>query len=95
MQIPITDEKFEKVKPDTIFALGITTDDQYGLNMTGSGKELKWVAVKGYANDWCIYTHWNEKDWDFVRTQGDKVCDKLNIRRVLDISDKLMEKYRW
>jgi len=95
MPIPITDKQFENIKDGAVFAMGETTDDQYGLNMTGSSKNLKWVAVKGWANDWCVYTHWAENNWEFIAEQGDKVMDKLNIRRVLDISDQLMWRYRY
>lgn len=94
MPIPITDEQFEKVPNGQIFAMGMTTDDPDGLYMTGSGNILKWVAKKGWANDWAIYCHWAHHSWEFILEQGDKVHGRDNIKRVLDISDNLLGRYR-
>lgn len=42
----LTVDELKSLKPG-VFASGITTDDENGINMTGSGMRLRWVAVRG------------------------------------------------
>lgn len=51
----LTLQELKDMDPDTIFATGTTTDDSAGINMTGSGRELRWVACRGGIWDWAIY----------------------------------------
>lgn len=86
--------EFEKIEPGTVFAQGVASDSPDGLHMTGSGRMLRWVAVKGYNNDFSVYTHYDSKDFDFIKRQGDKVHDMSNIRNVLSVDDEVIKRYR-
>ena len=39
-----------------IFAKGEFVDNQEGCNMANTGKTVRWVAVRGFIHDWCIYS---------------------------------------
>ena len=90
----LTYEKFKEIAPGITFLKGILPDDPTGLHMTGSGKMLKWVAVKGWINDWCIYTYWADNDFSFIESNGDKVLDEENIRRTVPCDDSTLGRYR-
>lgn len=90
----ITMDVFMGIPAGEIFAIGIAKNDVTGLNMTTDGKPLLWIAKKGVAGDWCVYTHYASYDIDFIRTNGDKVFDRNNIDRILKIDDKVWERYR-
>lgn len=87
----------EEIKnmPPGIFAEGVALDNYYGINMTRSGKMLKWVAVRGGAPDWKIYCHWAEKSKEEVASNGDKVYDKETIRRLVPCTDEAFKMYRY
>jgi len=88
-------ETLQTIPKGTIFAKGETTDDQNGINMTRSGKQLKWIAKKGYGyDDWAIYAHWATMSDHFVETQGDKVTSEQNIKKLVPCSDEVYSKYR-
>lgn len=90
----VTVNLFALVPAGKIFATGIAPDSPEGLNMTGGGRMLAWIAKKGEANDWCVYTHYSSHDIDFLSMQGDKVHDRKNIDNILLIDDYVWEKYR-
>jgi hypothetical protein len=81
--------------PQTMFACGETTDDSEGIEMTGSGKSLKWVAVRGAIPDWCIYIHWSFNTFKDIKTMGDKVCNETNIKRLVPCDDEAFQRYRF
>jgi hypothetical protein len=85
---------FNNAMSGSIFAKGSAPDSPKGLHMTGSGKTLYWVAVKGYADDWSVYCGW-EDDPVSLRNFGDKVCGKENILRVVPADGHMMAKYRY
>ncbi len=91
----LTYDEFLKIKPGSNFAQGEIINSPDGLYMTGSDKMLKWVAVKGYANDWCIYTHFADNSYDYVKNYGDKVCSEDNIKRVVPCDNKTFWCYRY
>jgi hypothetical protein len=95
----LTMANFNRVKEGEVFARGFASDDEFGINISRSGKCLRWLAVKGYANDWCIYVaeHFesvSDED-DYVARVGDKVSMKENIRRALPCEDAVLERYRY
>ena len=49
----LTIEKLKEMKPGTIFAQGITTNDPNGIYMTNSniGRKLLWIAKRGGIYD--------------------------------------------
>jgi len=91
----LTLQMLKDMKPGTIFATGITIDNSSGINMSNSGKLLRWVAKRGYAYDWAIYIHFEDKSIDFIKDYGDKVTSKENIKRLVECNDESFNAYRY
>jgi hypothetical protein len=91
----LTIEEFNDIYPGSVFAKGTTIDDQEGVNMTTSGKDLKWVAKKGFANDWCIYIHFSNYSDEYVEQSGDKVTFEKHIRKLVPCNYEVFRKYRY
>lgn len=92
----LTLKMLEDMQPGTIFATGIHLDTELGLFMTGSGKELRWVAVRGGGiPDWCIYCHFADRDIEWIKRQGDKVCMERNIKICVPCDDEAFNMYRY
>jgi hypothetical protein len=89
----ITAEDIKELVPG-IFATGVALDNPYGIHMTGSGKTLRWVAVRGGAPDWKIYCHFAEKTQEEIASNGDKVHDEETIRRLVPCTDEALKMYR-
>lgn len=89
----LTTEQLREMKAG-IFAQGTCADNATGCNMTGSGKLLRWVAVRGDIADWAIYLHFADRDWDWIRRRGDKTHSKDNIRRLVPCSEEALAMYR-
>jgi len=89
-----------KMPPGCIFAEGQRLDSPDGLNMSGTGVTLLWVACRGVGMpDWAIYVirHVGDvTDFDRIRASkfGDKVQDNDNIKRLINCSDEAMGYYR-
>ncbi len=91
----LTVKQLEGMQPG-IFAKGEIVDSPEGINMSNSGRMLKWVAVRGGGiPDWAIYCHFADKDWEWIRNCGDKVCDKKNIKKLVLCTDEAFRKYRY
>ena len=89
-------ETFDLINPDTVFAQGTVSDNIYGINMANTGKLLRWVAVKGWDDDWCIYCHFaNEYSFSEVRLFGDKVCSTDNILKLVPCDPEVFARYRY
>jgi len=85
----------EKYKDGEVIATGITTNSPEGVFMTRAGGELRYVAVKGMANDWAVYVHWSYNSIEFIKQQGDKVTMREHVEKCVPIEDeKLWEAYR-
>lgn len=91
----MTAERFEALPDGEVFATGEILDSPTGINMTGSGRMLRFVAAKGYANDWAVYVHWSENSEAWIRENGDKVIGAENIRRCVSCDDNVFGRYRY
>jgi hypothetical protein len=91
----LTLEEFDKLENGIVFDKGTTFDDLDGINMFGTKDPLRWIAKKGYADDWCIYTYWAYNSWDFIENSGEKVMSKENIMNVVPCSEEVFLKYRY
>ena len=91
----LTLEKLKAMKPGTLFASGYATDGPGGLNMSRSGKKLRWVAVRGGIWDWAIYCHWADKSEEWIRDQGDKVILEEHIKKLVPCDDEAFALYRY
>ena len=58
------------------------------------GKMLCWVAKKGYNEDWVIYTYWAEAGFDYCITNGDKVQNEANIKKLIPDCQAILNRYR-
>ena len=88
-------KSFSKIDYGKVFAKGEIIDNDEGLCFDRSGKMLKWVAVKGYADDWCVYAHLADNTFDFVKSYGNKVTVKENIQKVVPCEEDVFECYRY
>jgi len=90
----LTTAKLENLDPGTIFASGSEIDNSDGLNMTGSGRLLYWVAVRGQGMpDWAIYCDFSS-DLEFIKASGQKVGLKRNIVKLVPCTDSAFKMYR-
>jgi hypothetical protein len=92
----LTLEDFNKIPDGTIFATGILPNSPEGLYMinTRVGDNLLWLAKKGYGHDFAIYCHWQEKGFDFVEKEGDKLTTIDNIQKCVECSEEVLKLYR-
>ena len=90
----LTLEQLKQMKPDTIFAKGESMDNSEGLNMTGAGNTLRWLAVRGGIHDWAIYCHFADKYFEWIRRYGDKVHSEENIKKLVPCEDAAFAYYR-
>ena len=92
----LTVKMLKEMKPGAIFARGEVVDSPLGINMIGSGRQLRWLAVRGMGiHDWAIYCHYAEYPWEFIRQSGDKVCRESHIRKLVLCDDKAFKMYRY
>ncbi len=91
----LTLELLKEMKPYTVFATGTALDNADGLFMSGSDKELRWVAVRGEIWDWCIYTLFADESIDTIRRVGDKVHMEENIKKCVPCDDEAFKMYRY
>lgn len=87
---------FDKLEPGE-FASGLIANTPAGIYMIDSriGDMMIWVAVKGYADDWCIYIHWEESGKAFVQSNGDKIFNKDNINKLVSCTPEVLSMYRF
>lgn len=90
----LTIEQFNKIPAGQTIAMGVSPNSPEGIFMTTGGGNLRWVAVKGYANDWAIYCHWDHHSSDWIRKHGDKVHAEENIKRCVPCTDEVFNLYR-
>jgi hypothetical protein len=92
----LTVEQLKTMPPLTIFATGTLFDKPGGLFMTGSARELRWVAERGGGYyDWAIYCHYAEYDVEWIRRHGDKVYSDKHIRMLVECDDEAFKLYRF
>lgn len=80
-----------------IIAFGEVENSPLGLFMTDSdiGRKLLWVAKRGSAHDWAIYTYWAEYGIQYVINNGEKVTYKSNIKKLVPCTDAALNLYRF
>lgn len=91
----LTIEKFNEVPNGAIIAMGISPNSEDGTFMTNSGGELRWVAKKGYGNDWAVYCYWSHASIEYVMQHGDKVTSESNIKKCVPCTDEVFNLYRY
>ncbi len=91
----LTLQKLKDMQPDTIIATGIANDNPDELFMANTNRQLRWVAVRGGIHDWTIYCHFADKDIEWIKKQGDKVCMKSHIKKLVPCDDEALHQYRY
>ena len=91
----LTKEILRAMNPKTIISSGTITDNPFGINMTNSGKMLRWVAVRGGIADWAIYIHFDIYDTDHIKAHGDKIYNPKYIRMLVDCDEEAFQAYRY
>ena len=91
----LTLEQFDQIPDGAMFRSGVLPNSPDGIFMTNSGGELRWVAKKGYAKDWCIYCHWSTSTEEWIKQHGDKVHNERNIKKCISCEDEVIKRYRY
>lgn len=93
----LTMAEFEELPDGEVFAKGKEKNMPDGIYMTDyfHGRVLKWVAKKGWGNDFAIYVSWDDKStWQECAECGDKVNDKDTVKRLINCDDEVLSRYR-
>ena len=91
----ITKREFDKLTPGEVFQTGVLPNSPDGLFMTNKGGQLRWVATKGFANDWTIYCYWSDKTVEWIKSHGDKVINEKHIKRCVPCDPEVFSAYRY
>ena len=89
----ITHEELKQMSSGT-FMSGEVIDSPEGINMTNSGKMLKWVARRGMIADWAIYVGWSTSSFEEIERSGDKVFGVNNIKKLVNCDEEMLKHYR-
>lgn len=94
-KIEITSKNLEGCGTRLILS-GETTDKE--INFYGWGdknKKLKFVIVKGFIDDWCVYIEDmnTEQSYEQVQDYGHKL-GKHTAKILVDCSDEVLARYR-
>jgi len=84
----------EEIEPEVIFASGTAIDKEDELFMANTGKELRWVAVRGGIEDWAIYCDFSYKNNEWIKQWGDKIHSEKHIRLLVPCDDEAFALYR-
>jgi hypothetical protein len=90
----LTLKQLEDMPVQTKFATGECIDSPEGINMMGSEKMLRWVAVRGGVADWAIYCHFTDHSIEEVAAEGDKVIWEEHIKKLVPCTDEAYLRYR-
>jgi hypothetical protein len=91
----LTLEDLKAFEPHAIFAKG-----ERLVNYGNSYHWQKWVAVRGGIWDWAIYAmdsrydalvNW---DWGRIKTNGDKIHSRTEIKELVSCDDESLAMYR-
>lgn len=91
----LSEKTLKMYSPGQIFASGQIVDSNEGITIFGSGKQLRWVAVKGMIDDWSIYVHFSQYNDEFVKNYGMKVIQEENIKKLIECDEYSFKAYRY
>ena len=100
MDKEITLQMLKDMPPHKMFAWGNLFDSPNNINISNTGKELGWCAIRGVIHDWAIYVqpvYAVDEDWDYhkIARMGDKIYNKKYIRMLVPCDDEALEMYRY
>ena len=91
----LTKKEFDKLTPGEIFATGVQPNSPEGLFMTRDGGNLRWVATKGYGNDWACYCQYELMAVEDVKKYGDKLHNEQHIKLCVPCEEEVFKLYRF
>lgn len=91
----ITLDIFKKLPNSEPFIMGLTFDDNTGVNLDGTRELRKFVAKKGQIDDWTLYLGMPDWDYEEVMNMGSKIYDKKNIMNVINCDKEVLNLYRF
>ena len=91
----ITITEFNGLEHGRMFDTGILPNSPEGIFMTRDGGYLRWVATKGYGNDWAVYCHWDDNSPHWIKQHGDKLHNKEHINKCVSCDDEMFKLYRY
>lgn len=92
----MTTQEFTDIAPGSVFMSGQIENNRQGLFMTDcdENRMLVWAAKKGYNEDWVIYTYWADHGLAYCLTNGDKVQNEDNIKKLIPGCEEILNRYR-
>ena len=90
-----TIKEFIDLEPGKMFNTGILPNSPKGIFMTRDGGFLRWVAIKGYGNDWAVYCYWDFKSPGWIKQHGDKLHNVEHIKKCVSCDDEMFKLYRF
>jgi len=81
-------EAFARADNDSVLATGVVTEPM--LNE----RAVRWIAVKGWGDDWAIYYHFEDRSISYIREQGDKLTSENIIQNLVPCTTEVLNKYR-
>jgi len=91
----LTVKKLKELKKHFIFATGTAIDNESGLFIAKTGKELRWVAVTGEIGDWTIYCHLSNHNAEWIQKHGKKIFGTHHIKMCVNCDYEAFKKYRY
>jgi hypothetical protein len=90
----LTIERLKELPASEIFASGVVLDGTSDFNITGKPIRLRWVAKRGYIDDWAIYVGPEKWEPRRIAEYGNKVHFEKNIRYLVHCTDDAFRRYR-
>lgn len=84
----LTLESLAEFEAEEMIATGVVTEPQLAAS------PIRWVAIKGRANDWAVYYHFENMGIEHATTQGEKVIDANLIQNLVPCDREVLNRYR-
>ena len=93
----LTLKKLQDMESHAIIDKGEAVNSPEGIFMTDSdiGRAMRWVAKRGNIDDWAIYIHWAQHDYDYIKNHGIKVTGAKDIKKLVPCDDEAFKRYRY
>lgn len=93
----LTKKIFDRIPHGETFATGFVENSPEGVYMTDTnrGGLLRWVAKKGFGNDWALYLSWESRSIEWIERSGDKLHNQGYIQKLVLCDPDVLELYRY
>ena len=92
----LTLNKLKEMKAGTIFAKGSFMDNELGINVWNTDKEMRWIAVRGGIHDWAVYYSPVDMDWtdEQIAKNGDKLYYLTSVSKLVNCDEESLKMCR-